>query len=270
MRFLTVTAILVVLSIGMCLAPSAEVQRGPRPHMRELLKQADVNADGQVAYDELATVMPGLDKERFKRMDRNGDGMLSPADAREGRRSETAPRRPIARFHEADTNHDKQVTFEEFQAAAPKATREQFDRLDRNDDGVLSPADRAVGDRVGTEMRETLEALFEKADTNDDKQVTFEEIVAVKPDFPRERFKMLDRNNDGVLSKADRPPHPGRRAHKQGNVPGKGRPRLRDADANGDGKVTREEARTKFPNMPPAVFSWMDANGDGAISAADF
>lgn len=45
-------------------------------------------------------------------------------------------------LNQADANGDREVTFEELSARYPQATQEAFDRLDRNDDGVISGDDR--------------------------------------------------------------------------------------------------------------------------------
>ncbi len=105
-------------------------------------------------------------------------------------------------LHQADANGDHEVTFEELSAKYPKATQEAFDRLDRNDDGVLSKAD--VPKRV---VRNWLHRLYEKlrdADTNGDGSVTYEEASAAMPRMTQAIFDRLDRNNDGVISKEDR------------------------------------------------------------------
>jgi len=41
--------------------------------------QADTNGDGAVSYDELAALAPDLTRELFAKLDRNGDGVLTPA-----------------------------------------------------------------------------------------------------------------------------------------------------------------------------------------------
>ncbi|HRZ17773.1 MAG TPA: hypothetical protein P5141_09450, partial [Candidatus Hydrogenedentes bacterium] len=45
--------------------------------------------------------------------------------------------------------------------------------------------------------------------------------------------------------------------------------RMKAADKDGDGKVSREEARTAFPKMTDERFKQMDRNADGALGPED-
>lgn len=44
------------------------------------LEQADTNNDGKVSFEEAKAAFPRMTQERFKKLDRNGDGYLSAAD----------------------------------------------------------------------------------------------------------------------------------------------------------------------------------------------
>ena len=103
---------------------------------------------------------------------------------------------------QADADGDGQVTFEEASAKFPKVTRAAFDRLDRNDDGVLTRADvpeRGLRARI-QRLREALIA----ADANSDGNVTLEEALAI-PRMTEGIFNRLDRNDDGVVNRQDVP-----------------------------------------------------------------
>lgn len=103
---------------------------------------------------------------------------------------------------QADADGDGQVTFEEASAKFPKVTREVFDKMDRNDDGVLTRADipaRGLRARI-QRLREALAA----ADANGDGNVTLEEALTV-PRMTEAVFNRLDRNDDGVINREDAP-----------------------------------------------------------------
>jgi Ca2+-binding EF-hand superfamily protein len=184
--------------------------------------------------------------------------LVLPAAA-QGPGNKAFPTREI--FKQADKNGDGKVTFEELQALRPNVSRAQFDRLDRNKDGVLSKAD------VPRNPARILANLIKKVDKDGDGKVTFEELKAVAPKMTQERFNQLDTNHDGVLSQEDRPlaANPQDRPEQRRRfLMG-----LRQADANGDGKVTFEEAQPAFPKMTRERFNTLDRNGDGVISKDD-
>ena len=331
------------------LNPADRPQHGPHPdghrgHAPRRLRAADADGDGRVTFEELQAAAPKITRERFDELDQDGDGFLTPTDRPDDRPGPPSGRGSgiFRKLREADADHNHEVTFEELQAVAPNVTRERFDRLDRNGDGFLTPADRpphapgpggprgrgpehlqkvlqradANGDEQvsyeeiralkpafpealfkrldtngdGVLSKEDqpphppgpgghfgrLRQLFSEADANGDQRLTYEELTAVRPGFPEAVFKRLDRNGDGVLSKEDQGPHPGKpgqqRPGREGRRRGGGAtipPRLRAADADGDGRVTREEARETFPSMADETFKWLDRDGDGAITRKD-
>ncbi len=215
-------------------------------------------------------------------------------------------------FEQADADGDGMVTFDELSAVRPGITRERFNRLDRNGDGALSKADRAGGNRGdgGRPRGQRIRDIAQQADANADKQLSYEEIVAVKDDFPRQLFDRFDRNGDGVLSKADMPRRPGGRGQMgpgggrgrmgpgggrgqmgpgggHGRVgPGGGRGQMGpgggkvppaqnlrrlavQADADGNKELTYDEIAAVRPGFPEHAFKRLDTNSDGVLSQAD-
>ncbi len=153
-----------------------------------------------------------------------------------------------------------------------------------------------------------LKQLLQEADANKDGKATFEEVKAVRPGMTQERFNLLDRNHDGVLSNEDRPANgPGKQGRMRGNGAGNGacgqglgqgnqqirgkgacgqgqgqgiqaqrqqrrqewRNKMQQADADKDGKVTYAEIKTVCPNMTEERFKNRDRNGDGVLSPED-
>lgn len=65
-------------------ARAARLTPEQRERLRERLIKADSNADGYVSREEARTGLPNVTDDRFKAMDRNGDGKLGPEDGPAG------------------------------------------------------------------------------------------------------------------------------------------------------------------------------------------
>ena len=193
--------IIAVLAVGMCLCPAVWAQGGGKKGAGGV-EQADANKDGKVTFEELKAVRPKLTEQKFKEMDKNGDGVLTKADR------PSAGEAFDAMLKQADKDKDGKVTFEELKAVRPKMTEERYKTMDLDKDGVLTkgdapkgkpeagskPADAAAG-KPGGKMK--------AADVNNDGKVTFEELKAVRPDLTPEQFKKMDKDGDGAITKAD-------------------------------------------------------------------
>lgn len=114
----------------------------------------------------------------------------------------------------------------------------------------------------GTEGRgcpPPLGRLIKAADADQNGEVTREEFHAKFPNASEDRFNVLDRNDDDVLSKEDIPWHERARILRK----------LKQADTDGDGSVTLEEFQAAFPNADEAAFHRLDKNDDGVINKDD-
>lgn len=193
---------------------SASSGQGARPFM-DVLRRADTNQDGKVSFEELQAVAPDFPKARFDKLDRNGDGFLSPEDrpARPGDSPGASRADRVERLRAADTDADGKVSREEFDKAFPHAPGDLFTRLDTNGDGAISPADRPEATR-GRPDRAALRERFRAADKDGDGKVSREEFRAANPGSPAGRFDQIDRNGDGFLTPADMPQH-GPRGERQ-------------------------------------------------------
>ncbi len=97
--------------------------RGPGGHFSKM----DANEDGIVTASEMNARHEAL----VAAADANGDGGVSEEEMRAYRK---AKRDEMRAENNPDTNGDGVIDRAEFQASAEK----RFDRLDKNDDGVLS------------------------------------------------------------------------------------------------------------------------------------
>ena len=139
-----------------------------------------------------------------------------------------------------------------------------------------------MGPREG--LRERLRAM----DINQDRRITREEFFNSSPHggraIPQERkeqlFKMLDGNEDGVITPDDRPKagplnkQRGEKENRRPLDPAKMEDRFQRLDANMDGEVTKEEflAERKAhitAEQAEKIFARLDANSDGVINSLD-
>lgn len=214
-------------------------RQGP-PDFRE----ADKNSDGKITFQELHAFRPNITQERFNRMDRNSDGVLSRDDGpppggpgREGGGPGDRRGRPGGMTEEQrtqfmqslddllklDANNDGSVTFAEVTAAKPGFPEPNFRRVDVDRDGALTTEDRQLlatvgrgpqpdrprgpgpdGERRGGRMFERLAT----ADTNGDGKISFPEAQTNMPRLNQEIFNRMDTNSDGFLTSEDRPQGP--------------------------------------------------------------
>lgn len=217
------------------------------------LARLDKDEDGKVTMKELAAGRPGGDNapgagrpggkgapgEFFKRADKNGDGKLT---------QDEVPEQFWSRLSKADKNEDGAVTQEELAAARPGGPgapgggkgkgkgEEMFARADKNKDGKISK------DEVPEQAWERLGKL----DKNNDGAVTKQEMAAAamrgkggpggskgegkgRPQAggPDAVFGRFDKDKDGKLSESE--------------VPGEMWDKLRRADEDADGLVSKKE-----------------------------
>jgi Ca2+-binding EF-hand superfamily protein len=152
---------------------------------------------------------------------------------------------------------------------------ELFVKLDKNQDQVVEK------EEVPESARPAFEKLLKAGDTNNDGKIDIEEIRILSlhlqaANDPKARFKAMDKDGDGKVSKAEFTGVPANFARFDTNkdgfldqdeikaIPaqGSGQPgaRIMAMDKDGDGKVSRAE----FTGIP-ANFDRFDTNKDGFL-----
>jgi Ca2+-binding EF-hand superfamily protein len=175
-------------------------------------------------------------------------------------------------FDTYDANQDGKVTKDEY-TGDPSV----FDVVDSDKDGVVTlaelgmpadykptplpkPMDQKPDAGRGGSLAERLEKFRLQLagwDADKDGKVTKDEYKGKLP------FDTIDRNKDGVISMEDLRGAGKGEPGPAGAMPNaeEMRQRLKDADKNGDGKITKDE----FPG-PPERFEALDRNRDGGVT----
>jgi Ca2+-binding EF-hand superfamily protein len=214
----------------------------------------------------------GRTRERFARMDVNGDGVIDADEARamieqrmerRGRRwRERGGRFAQRMIRQFDADRDGKVTKAEFEGRIG----EVFARFDLDSDGKITDADlppfmrgrdvlsgdghfgrRGHGGRHGRRFMRMLHG----ADANGDGAVTLEEAQAAAA----KRFARWDRNADGAIDQSDRDA-------LQGEMMDYRLKRFMHRFGAKDGKVTREQ----FTKFRDERFARLDHDGDNTLT----
>lgn len=254
-----------------------EVPDDKQAIFERLLRVGDANSDKKLTKDELAAglkksappaeaapagrapggVPAGLPnvspKEIFARLDRDGNGKIE---------KEEIPERMKENLGRVDSNSDGVVDLAEFEKVA------QF-FAGRRPEGAPANAPEARPRQGGPGP---FSPVVRAIDANNDGEISAGEIAEAAKALAK-----LDKNGDGKLTRDEIGPPPGMRPEGR---PGAGAPgarpaagafaeqflkRLQEADANGDKKISKDEA----PDRIKENFDRMDRNGDGQLDEAE-
>jgi Ca2+-binding EF-hand superfamily protein len=203
-----------------------------------LFKMADTNNDGQISQKEAIDVGNLLVGGFFFRADANGDGVLTPEEARTARdqlfqqqpllryvlqkakpnnggteigNAGTQPGQPagdVARNLAAnpartigsllDTNRNQRIEASELRQAVQQSVQTLFTIADTNQDSLLSPAE--LKRAVGEAARTAVQVAFQAADTDRNGALSQAEFDKAITEPAHAVFRVLDVNNDGQIS----------------------------------------------------------------------
>ncbi len=128
----------IIATLGLGSAAFLVMAAPPDGHgpMAGRLKQADTNGDGMISREE-AAALPMISKH-FDEIDANHDGQITAEELRAFHVQQRA-----AHWKKLDTDGDGRISRAEAQAGAPRLA-EHFDQLDTNKDGFLTPDELAA------------------------------------------------------------------------------------------------------------------------------
>jgi Ca2+-binding EF-hand superfamily protein len=272
---------------------ASEIPPQHRKFFERLVRMGDADKNGELTREEFDHAMrqtedavtdiskvgnlgggpparPNMDPKRiFQSLDKNKDGKLT-RDELEGRP------RLLALF---DRLGKEELTLDDLSSALGNAKQPNAKKLAKKaaKKGALAQSTSAeTGD--SKEMSESNEnapvpAFFRMLDTNHDGRLSPEELAKAG-----DLFEKLDRNHDGFLDPKElMSPPPAKMAQEDGPSvkPGKRFAKRRNAehmvqmimraDADGDGKISLEEA----PPQLKKHFARLDTNGDGYLDRSE-
>ncbi len=225
-----------------------------------LFTRLDTNADGQVHQAEIAAERQRLFARLVAIADEDADGALSATEFAAG----ISPDRPeklvetnqpgnqpglqAARLLllKLDANRDSRLTKAETPADLKYAFTQLAELVDANKDGVM---DRFELGRVGPQMG----------------RVAVRVAIGQRWDIPGE-LAAIKKEQGAAADRFDQPVQPGDRVRD----PQKATDLFAQLDADGDGKVTKDELPEQVAERVGPLLLRADANRDGAVSMAEF
>jgi len=174
------------------IANSAHAHERMERRAEGLVKHLDTDGKGFVTADEFAAAA----KTRFAKLDRNGDGKLTPDELSTlGRNKAPAQKREqlVERhFDKLDNNHDGIITLNEYVAAAVA----KFKELDIAGHGRVTAEEIANSPPAHERAEHVAARIAKRLDANGDGAVSRDEFLAAA----RQRFAKMDANGDGFIS----------------------------------------------------------------------
>jgi len=198
----------------------AWTERSMRPRVRAF-QRLDRDGDGNVTQSEYDRATDAM----FERLDRDGDGQLtrparSAAAGQSQEQGATTTRRGPARGHgraadlmeRFDADGDGAISRAEFD----QGRAQSFGNADADGSGAITLEEFATFWQDANERR--VVRGFQRLDSDGNLQIDQDEYSARTSDF----VERHDRNDDGVVTKADRGGKQGKKGHRSMRKPGDG------------------------------------------------
>ena len=183
-------AVLAALGLGsaVLLVNSDALAQGRQGGFMERLKAADKNADGMLDRQEAAS-LPFISKN-FDAIDANHDGFITFEELRAWHQANRGQHAALG-FKALDKDGDGRISRDEA-AAAPRLAQ-NFDKIDTNHDGYLTP------DELKAAHAAMRQAHWARIDTDGDGKISLAEAQANAPRLA-EHFDAIDTNHDGFIT----------------------------------------------------------------------
>jgi Ca2+-binding EF-hand superfamily protein len=206
----SIAALLVALAVAGLAKAEGEAQKdlpGPIDSLQDLqdagkmlFKLADENNDGQLSQKEVTDAGNLAVGGFFFRADANGDGSLTPEEARAARDS-FLNEKPWLKYIVETVRSDKQLKNNANGATPENLAAGLFSTFDSNGDKKLEASEVRQG------VQTAVQGFFATADTNRDGQISPSEvnasIVGVGKMLADAAFKQADKDGNGSLSEQE-------------------------------------------------------------------
>jgi len=145
MRLITFIPLVALCTTGCAGVAVRAVQAGHRPQAGQMFETADADRDGRITRAEFTDAR----QKAFTKLDRDGDGYLTSADAPRALRARRSGGQGNGAMRAMDTDGDGRISREEFVNGSLKI----FDRTDANHDGVVDTQELSAFQAAATARR---------------------------------------------------------------------------------------------------------------------